>query len=169
MSVSNNDNPIQAKGRLRVRKQLSPQRKRPNNVEVVYCYRLERQTDKPAFEIPQEYREFSELFNEEAPEEALPPHRNWDHAIDLKPGTQPKKFKIYPLTQAQRDALDEYVNDFISKGFIRESKSPAGYPVFYMPKLDGGLRLYIDYRHLNEITIKNAYTLPLISELRDRL
>ena len=65
--------------------------------------------------------------------------------------------------------MDKYVNDFISKGFIRESKSPAGYPAFYIPKPDGGLRLYIDYRHLNEITIKNAYTLPLISELRDRL
>jgi hypothetical protein len=160
---------VQAEGRFGVQKKLSPQRMRPSNVEVVCCYRLERLDDRSAFEIPKEYKEFGELFTEEAPEEALPPHKPWDHEIALKPGTHPKKFKIYPLTQAQRDALDKYVDEFLSKGFIRESKSPAGYPAFYVPKPDGGLRLCIDYRHLNEITIKNAYTLPLIQELRDRL
>jgi len=160
---------VQVERRLEAQGSQSPQRTRPTNVEVVCCYLLERQSDKTAFIIPPEYKEFVELFTEEAPEEALPPHRDWDHEIKLKIGTQPKKFKIYPLTQAQRDTLDKYVEDFISKGFIRESKSPAGYPVFYVPKPDGGLRLCVDYRHLNEITIKNAYTLPLIQELRDRL
>ena len=143
---------------------------KPTDVEVVCCYRLERRLeDQPTFEIPPEYREFSELFEEEAPEEALPPHQPQDHEIVLKPGTEPKKFGIYPLNQKQRDALHDYINDCLAKGWIRESKSPAGYPVFYVPKPDGSLRLCVDFRQLNEITVKNAYTLPLIQELRDRL
>ena len=91
---------VQAKRRLGEQENLSPRRMRPSNVEVVCCYLLVRQDDKPAFEIPKEYLEFSELFTEEAPEEALPLHRDWDHEIALKPGTQLKKFKIYPLTKA---------------------------------------------------------------------
>ena len=142
---------------------------KPTNVEVVCCYRLERSDARTAFEIPPEYREFGELFTDEAPEQALQPHKPWDHEIKLKPDTFPKKFKIYPLNPAQRKALDEYVDDSLAKGFIQESKSPAGYPVFYVPKPDGGLRLCVDYRQLNEITVKNAYTLPLIQELRDQL
>jgi transposase InsO family protein len=170
VTLPTNQCSVRAKGRLGVREIHSLQRTEPITVEVVSCYRLEKfLEDKPAFEIPSEYKEFSELFTEEAPEDALPPHQPWDHEIELKKGTQPKKFKIYPLRQDQLDTLREYVTEFRSKGFIRESKSPAGYPVFYVPKPDGGLRLCVDYRHLNEITVKNAYTLPLIQELRDRL
>jgi transposase InsO family protein len=160
--------PVQAERRLRVQKPQSPQRTRPTNVEVVSCYSLPKES-RPALQIPSEYREFAELFEEEAPEDSLPPHQPWDHEIKLKGTEQPKKFKIYPLRQDQLDSLRSYIDEFTAKGFIRESKSPAGYPIFYVPKPDGGLRLCVDYRHLNEITVKNAYTLPLIQELRDRL
>lgn len=147
---------------------ISLLRKSLRNVEVVAVCLLQN-GEKPAFQIPPEYKEFRELFTEEAPEDALPPHQPWDHEITLKEGTQVKTFGIYPLRQDQREELDKYVTDFLAKGFIEESKSPAGYPVFYVPKPDGGLRLCVDYRHLNSITVKNGTTLPLIQELRDRL
>jgi len=57
----------------------------------------------------------------------------------------------------------------LKKGFIRESKSLAGYPILFIKKKDGLLRLYVDYRKLNDVIIKNRYPLPNISELQDRL
>ena len=57
----------------------------------------------------------------------------------------------------------------MEKGWIRPSKSPAGAPILFVPKKDGSMRMCIDYRGLNKITIKNRFPLPLISELLDRL
>ena len=65
--------------------------------------------------------------------------------------------------------LRQYLDENLKKGFIRESKSPAGYPILFAPKKDGTLRLCVDYRRLNDITIKNRYPLPNIAELQDRL
>jgi hypothetical protein len=77
--------------------------------------------------------------------------------------------KIYYLLPAEQAALDEYITDALEKGIIRESISPAGVPVLFAPKKDGTLRLCVDYRGLNSITVKNRYPLPLINELLDRL
>ena len=65
--------------------------------------------------------------------------------------------------------MKEYIDENLKKGYIQPSQSPAGYPIFFVPKPNGKLRPCIDYRQLNEITIKNRYPLPLISELQDRL
>ena len=65
--------------------------------------------------------------------------------------------------------LRQYLDENLKKGFIRESKSPARYPILFAPKKDGTLRLCVDYRRLNDITIKNRYPLPNIAELQDRL
>jgi hypothetical protein len=167
LSPNKERHPVQTESHLREQTNY-PQRRGRRNVEVIAVYLLQ-DGEKPAFQIPKEYKEFRELFQEEAPEDALPPHQPWDHEIVLKEGTSVKRFGIYQLQPDQREALDQYVDDFLSKGFIEESKSPARYPVFYVPKPDGGLRLCVDYRHLNEITVKNATALPLIQELRDRL
>jgi hypothetical protein len=59
--------------------------------------------------------------------------------------------------------------DNIKKGRIRPLKSPAGAPILFVPKKDGGLRLCVDYRGLNRVSVKNRYPLPLISEILDRL
>ncbi|KAL0934971.1 reverse transcriptase domain protein [Colletotrichum truncatum] len=67
------------------------------------------------------------------------------------------------------EALDAYLKENLQKGYIRPSTSPAGYPILFVPKKNGKLRLCVDYRKLNDITIKNCYPLPLISELRDLL
>ncbi|KFY82311.1 hypothetical protein V498_08625, partial [Pseudogymnoascus sp. VKM F-4517 (FW-2822)] len=64
--------------------------------------------------------------------------------------------------------LKEYIDDNLKKGFIRLSKSPAGSPLLWVPKKDGSKRLCVDYRGLNNVTIKDRYALPLINELHDR-
>ena len=76
---------------------------------------------------------------------------------------------MYNMSPAELKALDRYINDALAKGWIRESKSPAGAPILFVPKKSGELRLYVDYRGLNAITLKNRYPLPLINELLDRL
>jgi len=65
--------------------------------------------------------------------------------------------------------LKKYLEENLAKGFIRVSSSPAATPILFVRKPGGGLRLYVDYRGLNDITIKNRYPLPLIRETLDRL
>src|SRR5271154_7105841 len=118
---------------------------------------------------PPEYADFAELFQEGPPGTTLPKHQPWDHEIPLQPGTSPSYGPIYSLSERELEALREYLDEHLKKGYIRPSTSPAGYPILFIPKKDGSLRLCVDYRHLNAITIKNRYALPLISELQDRI
>jgi transposase InsO family protein len=120
-------------------------------------------------DIPAEYREFEKLFQEELGAEALPKHQPWDHEIILEEGKQPTFGPIYGMSEKELASIREYIDVNMKKGFIRPSESPAGYPVMFVPKKNGKLRLCVDYRKLNDITIKNRYPLPNISELRDRL
>jgi transposase InsO family protein len=119
--------------------------------------------------IPSEYREFSKLFEEELGIEALPEHQEWDHEIKLVEGATPGSQPIYGMSEKELEEIRRYIDVNIKKGFIRPSESPAGYPVMFVPKKNGKLRLCVDYRKLNDMTIKNRYPLPNISELRDRL
>jgi Reverse transcriptase (RNA-dependent DNA polymerase) len=82
----------------------------------------------------------------------------WDHKIDMKEGFEPKAFKN----------LDKFLDEILEKGYIRLSQSPQASPFFFVKK-DGRLRPCQDYRYLNDWTIKNAYLLPLISEIMDKL
>ena len=118
--------------------------------------------------IPKEYSKYEGLFVDKDDVNALPKHQEWDHKIKIEEGKSPSKQPIYPLSPQKLDALREYLEENLRKGFIRESQSPAGYPILFVPKSDGSLRLCVDYRALNNITIKNSYPLPLISELQDR-
>ena len=118
--------------------------------------------------IPEEYLQYGKLFSDEL-ETGLPIHGKWDHEIPLKPGTEPRFHKIYPLNEEKSKALDKYLEENLRKGYIRPSTSPAGYPILFVPKKNGKLRMCVDYRQLNEITIKNRYPLPLMAELQDKL
>ena len=120
-------------------------------------------------EIPKEYAQFRKLFEEETDATALPKHQPWDHEIVLEEGKQPTFNPIYALSEKELRTLRDYIEVNIKKGFIRPSQSPAGYPILFVPKKNGDLRLCVDYRKLNDITIKNRYPLPNIAELRDRL
>jgi hypothetical protein len=119
-------------------------------------------------QLPKEYEQYNKLFQEEL-ETGLPEHSQWDHEIPLKPGTQPKFQRIYSLNEKRLAALRKYLDENLRKGYIRPSTSPAGYPILWVPKKNGEERMCVDYRQLNDITIKNRYPLPLISEMRDRL
>ena len=118
--------------------------------------------------VPEHYHEFLHLFREEDARK-LPPHRPYDHKIPLKPGTEPPFGLLYGMSHQQLQTLKDYVDENLSKGFIRHSSSPAGAPVLFVKKGDGSLRLCVDYCGLNEITIKNRYPLPLIQETLARL
>lgn len=119
--------------------------------------------------VPKVYHRWRHMFEKPADQAALPEHKPWDHKIDLEEGKQPPFLPIYGLSEPQLKAVREYVDENLAKGYIRESDSPAGFPILFVPKKDGTLRLCVDYRKLNEITRKNRYPLPNISELRDRL
>ena len=118
--------------------------------------------------IPKELLEFEDLFAEELAK-LLPQHKPWDHEIPLLPDKKPPYGPIYSLSETELKSLREYIADNLEKGFIRPSSSPAGSPILFVKKKDGSLRLCVDYRGLNAITVKNRYALPLIPELLDRL
>jgi hypothetical protein len=101
--------------------------------------------------------------------EGLPDHGPWDHEIKLKEGAQLKFFKVYHTNELQDKELKRYLETNLKIGHIRPSTSPAGYPVLFVPKKDGKLRMCVDYRQLNGETVKNRYPLPLIAQLRDQL
>jgi hypothetical protein len=133
-----------------------------HNYTIVACG---AQIDQPI--IPKELDDYADVFSEEQAT-SLPEHTPRDHAIDLIPGKEPPYKPIYALTQKEQEVLREYIESALARGLIRESKSPAGAPIFFVPKKDRTLRLCVDYKGLNAITIKNRYPLPLISENLDR-
>ena len=127
---------------------------------------LSSTTGSPAF-LPQKYQAFKQLFEKSAADK-LPEHTTYDHKIPLAAGSMPPFGPIYGLSETELQALREYLDEHLKKGFIEPSQSPAGAPIIFVKKKDGKLRLCVDYRGLNSITVKNRYALPLISELLDR-
>ena len=73
------------------------------------------------------------------------------------------------MAPTELEELKAQLQDLLDKGFIRPSTSPWGAPVLFVKKKDGTLRLCIDYRQLNKVTIKNKYPLPRIDDLFDQL
>ncbi len=119
--------------------------------------------------IPWQYKEFRNVFNGTYAD-SLPPHRSFDHAIDLQPGKEPPFGPLYSLSEKELEILRDDLKTMLASGKISPSKSPAGSPVLFVPKPHGrGLRLCVDYRGLNKVTIANRYPLPLMNELRDRV
>jgi len=96
-------------------------------------------------------------------------HRQWDHTIKLILDSEPKSLKVYPLSPVEQKELDSFLEENLHTRRIRPSKSPMAAPVFFIKKKDGSLWLVQDYRALNSITVKNKYSLPLISKLVSQL
>lgn len=126
------------------------------------------QNADPKSVLPKQYYDFLDVFDRKLAN-SLPPHRSWDHAIDLLPGKHPPVARPYSMNQFELKALREYLDKELEKGFIRISRSPAAAPALFVKKRNGDLRFCIDYRGLNEMTVKNRYCLPLITETLNQL
>ena len=122
----------------------------------------------PATIVPKEYHDYLDVFSKED-SDVLAPHRPYDYDIPLLPGREPPAHALRNYSHDELRVIKKYLEENLSKGWIRASKSPAAAPVLLVKKPGGGIRFCVDYRGLNEITVKNRYPLPLIKETLDRL
>ena len=112
-------------------------------------------------------RKFTKVLRDELPD-ALPPERNITHQIDIGEA-QPVNINSYPLSDEKMREQLKQVDLLLKKGLIRPSSSPWGFPVIFVKKANGKWRMCVDYRALNQLTIKNGYPLPRIQELLDQV
>jgi hypothetical protein len=112
-------------------------------------------------------KEYLDVFLEELP--GMPPHREIEFVIDLAPGTTPIAKRPYRMAVTELAELKKQLNELEQKGYIKPSSSPWGAPVLFVKKKDGSMRLCVDYRALNDVTVKNKYLLPRIDDLFDQL
>ena len=125
--------------------------------------------DKAKVKLPEVYAEYRMVFEKEDSEQ-MPEHKSWDHAIDLKPDFILKDCKVYSLSPEEQKEQDKFLEENLRKGYIRPSKLLMASPFFFVSKKDSKkLRPCQDYRCVNEGTIKNAYSLPRVDELLDKL
>src|SRR5207237_4644834 len=99
--------------------------------------------------------EFPDVFPEELP--GMPPDRDIEFIIELVPGTATIYKRPYKMDANQLAELKEQIQELLDKGFIHPSSSPLGASVIFVPKKDGTQWLCVDYRALNDVTIKNKY------------
>jgi hypothetical protein len=112
-------------------------------------------------------REYPDVFPEELP--GMPPDRDIEFVIDLIPGTSPIAKRPYRMAAPELAELKKQLGELQRSGFIRPSSSPWGALVLFVEKKDKSMRMCVDYRSLNEVTIKNKYPLPIIDDLFDQL
>ena len=136
-----------------------------------YLYHLvwvkDSSSDTPTHETVPVVCEFPEVFLEDL--FGIPPKREIDFGIDLLPDTQPISIPPYRMAPAELKELKDNLKDLLDKGFIRPSISPWGAPMLFVRKKAGSLRMCIDYRQLNKVTIKNKNPIPKIDDLFDQL
>jgi hypothetical protein len=103
-------------------------------------------------------REFADVFPDEL--SGMPPDRDVEFVIELQPSTTPISKRPYRMPPMELAELKTQLQELLDKGYIRPSSSPWGCPALFVKKKDGSLRLCVDYRPLNAVTIKNQYPLP---------
>jgi hypothetical protein len=110
--------------------------------------------------------EFQDIFSEPT---QLPPHRSADHNIPLIPGAKPPNIRPYRMSHSQKNTIETIIKQLLQKGEIQHSSSPFSSPVILVKKKDKSWRLCVDYRSLNDITIKNKFPIHVIEDLLDEL
>ena len=123
----------------------------------------------PATVLPEVYKEFLKVFSHEKANKLPPAQPGIDHIIRMQPGTQPPAGPLYSMSRNELEVLNKYLEDNLSKGYIRAFSFPAAAPVLFVKKPGGGLQFCVNYHGLNDLTVKNKYPLPLIRETLDRL
>ncbi|WVZ51702.1 hypothetical protein U9M48_002817 [Paspalum notatum var. saurae] len=111
--------------------------------------------------------EYPDVFPDELP--GMPPDREVEFLIELLPGTAPIAKRQYRVAPKEQELIKENIDELLGKGFIWPSSSPWAFPVLFVDKKDGTRRMCVDYRALNDVTIKNKYPLPRIDDLFDQL
>jgi hypothetical protein len=126
---------------------------------------------KKSFEelVPSYLHSFTYVFGDEGFKELPPSRPGIDHRIDTKPGFEPRRAKAYALSPSESKAVREFLDEHLAKGSIVPSISPQASGFFFVAKKDGSSRPCQDYRYINEWTVKNAYPLPLIPPLMNKL
>jgi hypothetical protein len=140
------------------------------SIPVVVLVKTSRQVFKAIVQEIQDIPvvcEFPDVFPEDLP--GLPPERDVEFVIELKPDTAPISRRSYRMPPNELAELKTQLQDLLEKGFIRPSSSPWGCLAIFVKKKDQTLRMCMDYRPLNEVTIKNKYPLPRIDILFDQL
>ena len=125
--------------------------------------------EKVPIKVFAKYLDFADVFSPDLATELSEHTEINTHAIDLEKGKQPPYSSIYSLESVGLETLKTYIKINLANGFIRPSKSPAGAPILFDKKFDRSLRLCVNYRGLNNITIKNRYLLLLVGKSLDCL
>ena len=112
--------------------------------------------------------DFQDRFPATLPD-GLPPERNIAHAIPIEPGSIPPDRHLYRMSPAEKVEMKRQVSEGLRRGIIEPSTSPYGAPCLFVTKKDGSLRMYVDYRALDKLTVKTKYPLPRIDDLLDQL
>lgn len=108
--------------------------------------------------------EFSDSFSDEPGKTTLT-----KHGIHLQPGTTPIKLSPYRVSSAKADVIKKELDDMLKLGVIEPSTSPWSAPVVLIPKPDKTLHFCVDYRRLNKVTIPDAFPMPRIDDLIDKV
>ena len=140
----------------------------PHIQKLTLSTALAQAAERVEQKLPSQYAKYAKVFDE-LREGELPPRRPFDHGIELKETFIPKVAKSYPMNPKETEACKTFIDEHLKSGKIRKSRSPQASPFFFVQKKDGGLWPCQDYRYLNEHTVKNAYPLPLITTLIDKL
>ena len=122
----------------------------------------------PANLVPAQCHDFLPLFTKKGADE-LPPHRYVDHEIPLETDKKPPMGRMYSMSSTELQEIRKWIEENLSKGFIRASSSSCASPILFVKKKDGSLHLCVDYRALNDITIKDRYPLPRIEETLNQI
>ncbi|XP_022972954.1 uncharacterized protein LOC111471473 [Cucurbita maxima] len=161
--------------------------KQPGNLRMISAIQLKRglAREEPTFmviplmevttneetvpnEINEVLNDYADIMPESLPQ-TLPPRQGIDHEIELIPGVKPPAKNAYQMAPPELAELRKQLDELLKAGFIRPEKAPYGALVLFQKKKDGTLRLCIDYRALNKVTVRNKYPLPIISDLFDQL
>jgi hypothetical protein len=110
--------------------------------------------------------QFQDIFQEPT---GLPPSRDCDHHIPLKEGAKPPNLRPYKMSHSQKNSVELLIKEMLQKFEIRPSTSPYSSPIILVRKKGKSWRLYVDFRGLNDMTVKNKFLIPVIEDLLDEL
>lgn len=125
--------------------------------------------EDPRHKLPQVYHDWADVWSRTAADKLAPHRPGIDHEVKLKDGKPPPFVRPRPMSVTENEVIKTWIDDQLRKGNIQRSNSPAASPLLIVKKPAGGLRVCVDYRALNELTIKSRYPIPLIQDTLNRI